>query len=271
MGWMLKRGMICTGVALALVLCFAGCSPVTYKAAEERVESALAADGTLELASINGRIEFLAWNEPKVLVKTLKSVEIPGGVHLPWDAAMLDSIKITEAGDSRSRSFTTQWDGTWSFGRSVIPRVDYYVKVPATAKVRIKIADGSVFVRNLAADTYVDVVNGAIDAQGLVGKFEAKIAGGTINAVYAAAFKASDQLICNAETGSITAILPKGSSFELSARAVEGSVISKTYEAPQREDFSGGMRFFGKVGLGGGPVDLQSGKGDITIKADASE
>jgi hypothetical protein len=117
----------------------------------------------------------------------------------------------------------------------------------------------------------VDVVNGTIDAQGVIGKFEAKMASGALNVAYASAFRAADQLICNIEEGSIGAVLPDGSSFELDARARVGSVISEVYEAPQREDFAGGMRLFGKVGLGGGPVDLELGNGDITIQAQASK
>ncbi len=215
----------------------------------------LTADGVVNLESVNGSIEIVAWDKPEVSLeaeKRAKTDEDLKRIHLEIDA---QPAKL---------SIKTKYDKKSVFGDdSIRGEVIYKLMVPAGASLqRIETVNTTVTITGIKGAMNVETVNGHVKVTGAaaVGKFET--VNGTVHVEYAA-LPATGKISLECVNGSATVVVPKDGSFDLDAETVNGHV---NCTLPITLAKSNGHHLRGHVGAGGASLHLESVNGSLSIE-----
>jgi hypothetical protein len=235
--------------ALTLSGCIDGNWGMTHQATVEESRP-LAKNGHFSLENTNGRVEVTGWDEAKVAIEATKRAHS--------ERALEDlKIEIVGEGDSlrvRSRYPRPHWLGGGG-------QVDYHVRVPRTAQVRVENVNGRVEVQGVAAAVEASTVNGSVEVSDAAGEVRASAVNGSVEARLASVDPAGRSRL-HTTNGSVRLTLPSDASADVEARTVNGSVgcdfelegASKTRR-----------KIEGRIGSGGGRFDLGTVNGSVSI------
>lgn len=210
----------------------------------------LAKDGRFELENTNGRIEISAWDEAKVSIDATKRAA---------SERRLDDIKIEISGEGDSVHVRTRYPRAHLFGGG--GRVDYVVRVPRTARVKVANVNGHVEVTGVAAEVGASTVNGGVEVHDAAGAVEASSVNGSVE-VGLDRVDPQGRSDLHTTNGSVRLTLPADAGAEIEARTTNGGVSCDFDLASETRSK---RRLEGRIGSGGGRFELRSVNGSVSI------
>jgi DUF4097 and DUF4098 domain-containing protein YvlB len=145
--------------------------------------------------------------------------------------------------------------------------INYRVRIPSSASVKIRTSNGNVTVTGVDGHVSVNDANGNITGR-LIGKgFDARNANGRIDVEIVKA--TDDPIELRTVNGGIALTLPSDTNANLSAQAVNGhsDVTGLTFEPFGDSAGRGDRRLRGRINAGGAPIELNTVNGDIRVRA----
>jgi len=239
----------------------------------------LAAGGTLDLSNVNGSITIETWNRAEVEVRADKIVKSPSE-----DEAnkTLDQLKvIVDAKPSRVRveaRFPHSHNGlfSWLSGRGAEAKVEFKVRIPREADLRIDNVNGGITLQGGKGDLRLTTVNGGVhatDTDGTLklestnGSLEAHGTRGTLEASTVNGRIEADLVDLGGKTslestnGGITLRLPASARANLSASTTNGGVNCDFDVAGTKKR----NRIEGTLNGGGPEVEIDTVNGSVSI------
>ncbi len=143
----------------------------------------LAANGTLDLSNVNGSISIETWDRAKVEIRADKIVKSPNEDEANRG---LDRLKvIVDAKPDRVKveaRFPKSSDGlfSWLSGRNSNAKVEFRVRIPREADLRIENVNGGISLEGGKGDLRLSTVNGPVSANGTSGTLNLESINGSI-------------------------------------------------------------------------------------------
>jgi putative adhesin len=247
----MRRGLLvlAVGSSLALGGCVHGDWGMHARATVSETR-ALAKDGSFELDNTNGRIEVTGWDEAKVAIEATKRAV---------SERALDRIKVEITGEGDTLRVRTRFErGSWFGGGG---RVDYVVRVPRTAKVRIENVNGRVEVDGVTAEVAASTTNGSVEVTGAEGAVDASVVNGTVS-VALARVDPQGRSEMSTTNGSVRLTLPADANAEIDARTVNGGIGC---DFDLADETRARRRLEGRIGSGGARFELRTVNGAVNI------
>jgi hypothetical protein len=211
---------------------------------------------TVEILNTNGKITVTAGEGESVEVVAERVVKASTEEKAK---ALLEEFEIRETAsadlvrlDSTSR--------TTEFG--VNRMVNYTVKLPRWANVRLETTNGDIRVDNLAGELRIEATNGRIEATGLENGARVNTTNGAISLDFAKVGDASIE--CETVNGTITVAVPDDANADVEARVVNGGI--STDESGLSVIDESRRRVEGRLGEGGTRIRLETVNGAIRLR-----
>jgi hypothetical protein len=210
----------------------------------------LAKNGSFELDNTNGRIEVTGWDEARVSIEATKRAV---------SERALDRLKVEITGEGDSLRVRTRYPkGSWFGGGG---RVDYMVRVPRTAKVRVENVNGRVEVAGVLADVDASTTNGSIEVDGAEGAVDASTTNGAVSVALARVDPKGRNSI-STTNGAIRLTLPADAAAEIDARTTNGGIGC---DFDLSDETKARRRLSGRIGAGGARFELRTTNGAVNI------
>jgi len=255
-----QRGPMLAAATLAIAVSSTACGIsliAQEQASNEWTRTYTVEEGaTLEILNTNGKIAVTATDGSAIEIVAERIVKAPTEEKAK---AVLDAFEIRETAAADSVRIESK-SPSMEFG--VSRAVNYTVKVPRWANVRLETTNGDVQVNDLAGELRVEATNGRIQATGLENSARVNTTNGAISLDFSKL--GEDGVECETVNGQITVALPKDASADVDARVTNGSIstgdvgLSITEESRRRVE--------GRLGSGGTRVLLQTVNGMIRLK-----
>ncbi len=219
----------------------------------------LAAGGKVEVINVNGKIDLEGTTANQVEVRAERT-----GRGATQEAArdMLKRIEIREdVSPSRVRLETKlqQASGFMHMGGG---DVQYYVKVPAGAEVKLETVNGGIEIRNVKGRAEVDTTNGGIRARGLAGAVKASTVNGGIDVDVDSVAASGIEVECT--NGGIKLSIPKDAKATVAARVANGGISVSDLPIERSGEISR-RRLDGSLNGGGPRIQIDGTNGGITL------
>jgi hypothetical protein len=257
------RQLFCQALTLgAFHLCLA----VEPEVKEVRQTVPLARDGQLSIDTYKGSITIRSWDNAQVEIYA--RIE-PDGPGIDWKQRVQDTeIRIDASADLvRIKSdyekiqqagfhlggFLGREDGN-------LPLVAYTIKMPRTARLRIKDYKSKTDVAGLRSDLDIDTYKGTVAISGLDGSLALKTYKGDVRVQFTNLARRSH---FDTYKGEIELVLPKDKGFDLESDVGRRGTFDSSFDLNFR---SGGKRFRGSVNGGGPPIHLNTYKGAFRLR-----
>jgi hypothetical protein len=248
----MKRGFLAAcSLATGLVLtgCIGGDFGMRFRATVDETRP-LSATGELSLENTNGSVRLAAWDEPRVRIEAVK--------HARSERA-LEELKVEIVGEGDRLSVRTRHPrARWRGGSG---RVDYDVRVPRGARVRVRNVNGRVEVEGVGGRLEASTVNGSVDVTGARGEVNASAVNGSVE-VAVARVDPSGRSELRTTNGSVRLTLPREASADVEVRTVNGRVGCDFDLADERKSR---RKVEGRIGGGGARFELGTVNGSAHI------
>ncbi len=242
----------------ALVLVF-GLATAAAAIDEAYAESfPLEAGGRLSLDNVNGDVKIYGWDSDEVKVEYVKSARSREGLErmdVEIDASP-DRIHI-ETDYRESRGW---FDGHHSGS------VDFTIYVPRGARLdEVELVNGALELEGIEGDVAASLVNGDVDARGLAGDVELETVNGSLEVVMEA-LDPDKLLHLETVNGRLEVTLPRGAGADLDVETVHGK-IRNDFGLEEKKGRYVGRSLSGSLGGGGARIELESVNGSISIRS----
>jgi len=245
----------------------AGCDIVTADLRSEETAQwhksyTLDANGRVEIANINGRIRIEPSEGNAVDVSALRKAR---GASPEQAKAALERATIVETvtgGTIKVETKVARLEGIVLNGGNA--QVEYTVKVPAGAEVKLTTVNGGIEITGLKGRVTAETTNGGVEARGVAGQLAASTTNGGLDIDLATVSEGGVKLECT--NGGIKVRLPRDAKATISASITNGGIsagnlpIDITGENTRR-------RLQGRMNGGGPRVDIEGTNGGITLAA----
>ncbi|HPG39722.1 MAG TPA: DUF4097 family beta strand repeat-containing protein [bacterium] len=249
------------------LLIFAGTafSRTVTKEFEQTVD--LAAEGTVNVKNVNGKIFVESWDNDEVHIYAVIEVKASSSSRAEEFIEQVE-IKVEKSGDelyiqpehpkARGEDFFKMLFG--SHNPSV--QVDFTVQVPRNVQVDLNSVNGTIETVNLAGLAKLQTVNGKISAKEMHSAVDAGTTNGGIE-VEIDESNLSNDMRLHTVNGSISMTMPKSTAADLSMSTVNGSI--HTDFPLQLEGMWSNKNVDGKINGGGNKISLGTVNGSISI------
>lgn len=252
------RGRILMGVfaIAASTAAFAG-----YDVTEDFAEThPLSATGRVSLDNVNGDVTIEAWDRDEVRIQAVKRTD---------SQETMDDLEIqTDASADRLRIHTEypKWNGIWhGVGRKA--EVTYTVMVPRLARLdSVELVNGDLSISGVEGGVSAENVNGRLEAIGVAGEVNLSVVNGNVDARLVA-LDPRDDVEIESVNGKIDIALPGGSSADIDAETVNGS-IDNDFGLEVKKGKYVGASMKGVIGSGGARIHLETVNGRISLTQD---
>lgn len=229
------------------------------RAADEWTRSyTLAEGGEVSINARSGTVDVEAVDGTTVDVRAER---IAHAVNDAAAAEILPRITIKEDVGPQTVSLRTEPLGGIVIGVTV--EVNYKVRAPRSALVRLRSVNGSINVRGFSGRVILNGSNGGVTGEDLGGGVEARWANGPVK-IAIGSFKA-DLVDIRVTNGSLRLTLPDTANANLNASATNGTIDVSALELERLGEQSG-RRVRGRLNAGGTPIDLVTVNGNITVE-----
>jgi Putative adhesin len=252
-------------LVLPLLLASAGCDIVTAEfRSEERAEWRKSypfdASGHLEISNVNGKIDVQPADGNTLQVVAIKKAKGPS----PEAAkAALERIQIVEDASGGRVRIETKIDrsGGGMFSRGGL-QVEYRVRVPAGAEVKVETVNGGIEVSGLKGRVNAETTNGGVQARDISGALVATTTNGGLDIDLAQMPEGGVKLECT--NGGIKVRLPREAKATISARINNGGISADGLAIETTGDQSR-RRLEGRLNGGGPRLEIEGTNGGITL------
>jgi len=242
-------------VLLGLSLLLAG-SAFAGKSQTEAHQINFKSGGKISLTNSNGYIRISSWDRDQVEVTITK--EFNG-----WSRKALQKLEKVEIdindqpGNLTIETYHPQKVNMWG---SVT--VNYELKVPRKVALKVRNANGPIFIEGVEGLVAARTTNGSVVLEGMRGSFDAKTTNGKIQAELVA-HAHGEEVRCSTTNGAIRLKLPQSIQADLRADVTNGSIntsIPLSVEGKIKR-----KRVRGAINGGGAVIDLHTTNGSISI------
>lgn len=258
-----RRRALMALLVVPILLAGVGCDLVTAEFRSEettewRKSYELPAGGHVEVVNVNGRINV----EPST-GRTVEVLAIEKARGASPEAAKEALKRITiqdEQSASGIRIETKIARHSSMFGSGGL-QVEYHVKVPADAGLRVQTVNGGIDIRGVTGTVHAETTNGGVDGQGLGGPIDASTTNGGVEIAMA---KVAGDIRLESTNGGITLRVPKDARATISARVANGGIdtgglpIETSGESTRR-------RLEGRMNGGGASIQLETTNGGVHL------
>ena len=255
-----------TGILIALVAVLTMTGGAFTQAQQQELREEfhqtypLAATGRVSLENINGAVHIKTWERNEVKVDAVKTA--------PTRERLIEAeIKIDSFGPESINIKTEypRWTDDRDRRHEEPASVEYTLTMPRTARLEsVELINGALDIDGLAGEVKASTINGRLKARGLTN--EAKLS--TINGSLEATFErlnTGQSIILNSVNGQIVLTIPSDASAQLRASTVHGN-ISNDFGLPVRRGEYVGRDLAGTLGSGGTRIKLGNVNGQIKIQ-----
>lgn len=261
---MRRHTSLILGLIFGTVAALGSASASAQEVREEFHQSfPLAANGSVSLSNLSGRVKINTWERNEVKIDAVKRADTQQHLN---DAKIVventaDRISI------RTKYPNRGWDDEDNdHGRNCCNHtasVDYQLTVPAGASLdAVKLVSGDLEIKGVGGEVHASSISGDVRAEGLRGRAEISSVSGNVQVTYAGV---TDRLRLNSVSGDLVAVLPANASASVSANTVSGD-ISNEFGLPVEHGQYVGHHLTGTIGGGQGRIDLHTVSGEIRVK-----
>lgn len=221
----------------------------------------LKADGRVEIGNTNGTISVEPSDDGKLHVRAER---IAKAATEEAAKEALKRVEIVESvGSDRVRLETRTPSGGLFSGHA---SVNYAVRVPAGAAVKVENTNGHVSLRGLKGRVEAETTNGGIEGRGLAGGVEAATTNGGIEMELDAV--AAEGVRAQTTNGGVRLRLPENAKADISASTVNGGIDTGSLKVETTGE-SSRRRLEGRLNGGGPRLALETTNGGITLSGTA--
>jgi hypothetical protein len=248
------------GAACALLLALQAHASPGELTEEFHHTYALAADGRIKLANINGDVHIAAWDQNEVKVDAVKFAN---------SQQRLDQMKIEIEAESNSLSIETKYPHhnlTFNGGWNDPGGVEYTLTVPRNARLdEIELVNGAIDIRGVSGDVRASSVNGRLTAENLPGRLELSTVNGRLEARFQQL--SSNSIDLSSVNDVVELTLPSDANARIEASTVSGGIDDDFGIHVERQRWVGhGLR--AELGNGNTRIDITNVNGRIEIHRD---
>lgn len=259
----LRAAMLILPVAMAMSTgCDIAMADFAEKeSAEWRKTYELSPGGQVEIGNVNGRIRVATGEGNKVEIIALKTAK---AANVDAAKQTLGRIEIRDNSSADGVRISTHFERASSslFNHSNW-QVEYTVRVPASANVKLSTVNGGVEVTGVSGRVSAEATNGGIVARGIGGTIQASTTNGGVDVELARVDQAGAKLECT--NGGIVLGLPQDSSATLSARVTNGGIDTGGLAIMARGE-SSRRRLDGDLNGGGPRISMECTNGGIELR-----
>jgi hypothetical protein len=219
----------------------------------------LTAGGSFELHNTNGRIQVDATDGSNIEVIAEK-IARAGSDEGAREAVRRIEISETVAPD---RVLIDSTKSSWGFQINVSKRVDYVVKVPRTAQVRIESTNGDIEVTGLGGAFRAEATNGMIRGTGLENRAEVKTTNGRVSLAFAKLHEGG--VSCSTTNGAVEVLLPTDVKANVTADVTNGEIETGGLELTVIKHTRRHLE--ATVGGGGPQVRVETTNGSVSVRS----
>ena len=268
MKFMTRRVRTATALLPILLLASAGCDIAMadfseQETAEWRQTYELQAGGRVEINNVNGKIHVVP-GEGRTVEVVAKKIGKASSKDLAKQA--MDRIQIVDSSSGNVIKVETKVDrsgGGGLFSHSQA-QVEYSVRLPANAEVKVTTVNGGVEVEGLSGRVNAEATNGGVRARDVSGQLDASTTNGGVEVELAAVSDGGVKLECT--NGGIELRLPPDAKATISARVANGGIDAQGLNLTTRGE-SSRRRLDGDLNGGGPRIELEGTNGGIQIRA----
>jgi DUF4097 and DUF4098 domain-containing protein YvlB len=251
-------------LVLPLLIASAGCDIVTaefrsQETAEWRKSYPFDESGRLEISNINGKIDVQPADGNTLQIVAIKKAKGPSAEAAK---AALERIQIVDdASAGRVRIETKVANGSGMFNRGGL-QVEYRVRVPAGAEVKLETVNGGIEMTGLTGRVNAETTNGGVHARDIAGTLVATTTNGGLDIDLARMPQGGVKLECT--NGGISVRLPRDAKATISARISNGGISADGLAIETVGDQSR-RRLEGRLNGGGPRLEIEGTNGGITL------
>jgi DUF4097 and DUF4098 domain-containing protein YvlB len=250
----------------ALLLMSAGCDIAMadfseQETAEWRKTYELSPGGRIEISNVNGKIQVSPGdgNAVEVYAKRIGKASSKDAAK-----AALDRVQIVDSSEGGLIRIQTKVDRSGvTFGHSQA-QVEYVVRVPSNAELKVATVNGGVELAGLNGRLIAEATNGGIRATDIGGAIEATTTNGGVEVDLARVDEGGVKLECT--NGGIKLRIPPDAKATINARISNGGISADGLNLDTRGE-SNRRRLDGDLNGGGPRIELQGTNGGIAISA----
>jgi hypothetical protein len=244
--------------SVALSACNASLGGLTARASDEWTRTyPLAANGEAQVTNGNGSIDVEGVEEAMV---DIRAERIARGATDAAARELLPRITIKE--DIKPNRVAIETERLTGIVIGVSFEVKYHVRVPKTALVRLRTANGEITVSALSGRLVAATTNGAIIGRNLNGGVEARTVNGSVTMDVRSL--GAELIELRTVNGAVELTLPEGAKANLSASVTNG-VINTSGFALDLMGEQTRRRVRGRLNGGGTPIELSTTNGPIRV------
>lgn len=253
------------------VLVLAGALAQAQNTREIRKTAALNPDGRVFVDTYKGSVSVDVWEKGEVeIVARIEADE--------WDRYSQENVRDTEIRidetsaevriktdydrlrRGRHRGFWGLFDGT----SGSLPFVHYTIRMPASARLRIKDYKSDISLAGLKAGIDVETYKGTVEARGVEGGMDLETYKGNIRVEFASLNSASS---FETYKGDMDIVLPRTASFHLDAQLGRRGDLDSDFSLASLSDRRSKKRYSysGDVNGGGPTLRLRTDKGNFRL------
>jgi DUF4097 and DUF4098 domain-containing protein YvlB len=235
--------------------------------AEERDEFhqtyPLSANGRVSVENLNGAVQIKVWDRDAVQVDAVRRA---------YRKERLQEAKIdvyTTPESIRIKTVYPDWDQTFTDdekGRYNNPAiVDYSLTVPRKVRLEsVELVNGALDVDGVEGAVKASSINGKVVARGLMGESRLSTVNGNLEATFTQ-LNDSTPLSLSSVNGNVVLVIPSDSNAIVRAGTVHGSITNDFGIEVQHGEYVG-HELYGQVGNGGPRIRLGNVNGGISIR-----
>jgi len=260
--WSRPLGLPVLAAALAASACApAGSLEQKARASDEWTHSyPLTPDGELQITNTNGSVEVEAAAGSTVDVRAERIA------HATTETAARDLLAHVQIGDTATSNrvaIETQRIPGVLIGVGF--EVQYHVKVPPAATVRVRTANGTIRVTGVTGKVSLTTTNGGVVGRALAGTIEARATNGSVDVEVLEG--TAEFIDLRSINGRVDLAVPNTMNANLSATTANGraQVTDLPFESfgdPTRDQ----RRLRGRINSGGMPIELNATNGSIHVR-----
>ncbi len=224
--------------------------PVRGEVSEEFHQTLpLAADGSLEIANVNGSVTIRAWDREEIDVQAVKTAKNNEALH-----AIRIDVESRRGVVEISAHLPNRGDAS----------VSYEISLPRGASVDAEAVNGPLVVRGVEGLLDLEAVNGALTVEAAKGPIDAATVNGALTVGYV---DVSGAPLADLESvnGELTVFLPATTTGSFSADTVNGGIETDFPLEVTKARFGPMRSLEGRLGEGGGRFDMETVNGRIRI------
>ena len=223
----------------------------------------LTAGGRVSIENINGSVRITVWDQNEVKIDAVKRAykrERLNEARIEIDATS-DAVRIKTRYPYEDQTFTDEEPRRYDNPAIV----DYSLTIPRKARLEsAELVNGALEIEGVEGDVKASCINGHLTARGLVGEVKLSTINGTLDATFTHLDEAKP-ISLNSVNGRLLLTIPSDSNATLKANTVHGG-ITNDFGLPVQHGEWVGHELYGQLGNGGPRIRLGNVNGPITVK-----